>query len=160
MIYGFGDPRNTKVSEQSANLCSANPSLWHPSLPPSLPAPPPPRRSPPLPSPQPLAASPFRSNFSPTRRTAIFFGVPPTRGSRKFSSRSRNYNYPLGYERYAASSRCARLEVDLRQVVRLPHLRSGLRGESIACEQFHVKTISGSFARGGSASRAHRAIPT
>lgn len=38
--------------------------------------------------------------------------VPPTRGSRKFLSRSRNYNYPLGYARYAAS-RCAR-EADLQ----------------------------------------------
>lgn len=138
MIYGFGDPRNTKVSEQSANLCSANPSLWHPSLPPLL-----------LFAPSVFLPAPFLPS-SPRSRWHHPFGapshphprrggdtfrrgtVPLTRGSRKFLSRSRNYNYPLGYARYAAS-RCAR-EADLqrsclRRDVCLPPLRSN-RDES------------------------------
>lgn len=61
---------------------------------------------------QPLAYHPFVAPSHPHPRhdgdTFQRGTILPTQGSRKFLSRSRNYNYPLGYARYAAASRSAR----------------------------------------------------
>lgn len=143
--------RNTKVSEQSANLCSANPSLWHPSLPPflslslSLSFRLPPGSLPAFFS-QPLAYHPFEASSHPHPRhggdTFQRGTILPTQGSRKFLSRSRNCNYPLGYARYAAS-RCAREKPTFRSVApaetsaSLPYDRIMMNLASIFCKKFN-----------------------
>jgi len=99
MIYGFSGIQETRKS-RSSRLISVRRTLhFGTPFPPSLP----PRWRAVFSSSQPLA-SPFRGTSSPTPapRGGDTFRrgtVSPTRESRKFLSRSRNYNYPLGYAR-------------------------------------------------------------
>lgn len=88
MIYGFVDPRNTKVSGQSANLSSVNPSLWLPTTSPSL------LRLLRGFGASPTPAGPHNDTFLRCRRERGW--LAPAQKSRKFLRRSRNYNYLSG----------------------------------------------------------------